>query len=162
MKKHISAICALAVIVVLSSGSVYAAGPKTNETAEIAWPAQEITGLFGAAGGDANLWYSSWIDLNPPMDFRNGDKLIIQLQGNPGTRVSVRLLTVGAAYDSQFGIVGGIRQVPEGGVITVDLNKDYKHICQISVHSGHQIFKRPLGDNNGTADISSVMFVRGR
>jgi len=138
MKKRLSFFSALAYLFFLSYAYAFA---------------QPIAGHFGSLSGPG--WYSSWLVIDQPRNFNTGDQLNIQLAGN-AQNVIVRLLPVGAAPDRPVGIVGGIRRVPEGGMLTVVLDRAYTNVGQISVHSGTGAWQYQFDPNNGNIDISSV------
>ena len=101
-------------------------------------------------------WGSSWIDLDPPIDFAKGERLKIAMGGN-ATRILVRLLPKGVSPETSEGIIGGVIKVPRSRVVEIKLAESRKQIVQISVHGGPSPWgKFQLGENNEPATIDSV------
>ena len=127
--------------------------------------AEPLTGNIGSSGGNishaGNLWYSSFMDLKTPRDFKKGEEIRIKLLGR-AEWVYVRLLPKGVASTGSTGMMENKIHVPQGGVITIKLHCDYPHIQQISVHSGFEVFDKFLNIFNGHADIDSIDVSTGK
>jgi len=121
--------------------------------------AEPLTGNIGSSGGNISLagflWYSSFMDLKKPCDFKKGEEIRIKLSGN-AQWVYIRLLPKGVASTCSTGLLSYKIQVPEGGVITIILHRDYPQIQQISVHSGFEVFDKFLNIFNGHSDIAYI------
>ncbi len=121
--------------------------------------AEFLTGNIGSSGGNislaGNLWYSSFLDLKTPRDFKKGEEIKIKLLGR-AQWVYVRLLPCGVASTCSTGMMDNKFYVPPGRVITIKLHRDYPHTQQVSVHSGFEVFDKFLNIFNGHADIASV------
>jgi len=115
--------------------------------------AQSIQGAPGEAAGER--WQSSWLDLKPPMTFKRGEKLRLRLEGD-AENVVIRLLPSGSQPTSADGVDGGVRKVPANRILEITLERDHPSVRQISVHSGREVWERPLGGNNGKARLISV------
>lgn len=96
MTKRLFSIVAFTAIAVLVCASAYA---------------DRLEGSIDQASG-AN-WQSSYMDLKPPRDFKQGDRLKIKLQGT-AEWVLVRLLPDGAKPDRPTGLIGEKMRVPPG------------------------------------------------
>jgi len=127
--------------------------------------AELLNGYIGSSGGNislaGNLWYSSFMNLKAPRDLKKGEEIRIKLLGCAQC-VYVRLLPKGVASTGSTGIIDNKIYVPQGGVITIRLHRDYPHIQQISVHSGYEVFDKLLGIFNGHADIASIDVSMGK
>jgi len=127
--------------------------------------AELLTGNIGSSGGNislaGNLWYSSFMDLKTPRNFKKGEEIKIKLLGR-AEWVYVRLLPKGVASTSSKGMMNNKFHVPQGGVITIRLYCDYPHIQQVSVHSGFEVFDKFLNIFNGHADIASIDVSMGK
>ena len=117
-------------------------------------PPVSLSGKIVSNAG-SNLWYSSYMNLVPSVDFKQGEVLKIKLIGN-AKWVYVRLLPEGVAPTSPTIIVGEKVYVPMGGVVTIKLLNNYPKIQQISVHSGREAFEKIMDPANGNADIASI------
>jgi hypothetical protein len=115
--------------------------------------AQPITGTLGVDEGDG--WYSSFLDVKPSMSFMKGETLVIRLEGD-AENIFVRLLPEKSTAKSQEGIDGDSRKVPSNHIVEITLLSDHPNVKQISVHSGHSAWERPLGANNGKIRIVSI------
>ena len=100
-------------------------------------------------------WQSAYIDLNPPRDFKQGERLRIKLQGT-AEWVRVRLLPQDARPDKPTGLLGGKMRVPPGGVIEVVLQKDHPKVKQVSVHAGKEAWGELLNPKGGEVEIVSI------
>jgi len=121
--------------------------------------AEPLIGKIGSSNGYKShggyQWYVSYMDLNPPRNFRQGEQIKIKLLGD-AKLVYVRLLQKDAPYTSSEGIIDNIVHVPSGGVIILKLQEPYLNIKQVSVHSGHEAFQNLIDVSNGNADIVSI------
>jgi hypothetical protein len=115
--------------------------------------AEQLAGKTGS--GQGNGWQSSWLDLNAPMSFKKGERLLIKVAGN-AENVLVRLLPKDSPPDSADGIEGGIRKVPGSHTLVVKLESDHPEVAQISVHAGRKAWQTSLGANNGTIQVISI------
>jgi hypothetical protein len=115
--------------------------------------AEQLAGKTGS--GQGNEWQSSWLDLDAPLSFKKGERLLIKVEGN-AENVLVRLLPKASPPDSADGIEGRIRKVPGDHVLVVKLESDHPGVVQISVHAGRKAWQTPLGANNGTIQVISI------
>ena len=121
--------------------------------------AQPLTGPIGQASGPG--WQSSWMTLDPPMDFRRGDRLRVAVEG-PAKLVCIRLLPREASPDTAAGLVATRLSVPAGGALEVELKEDHLSVKQVSVHGGSACWGTQLGIGNGDVRLSSVGLLRSR
>ncbi len=112
-----------------------------------------LPGTTGSAAG--KRWQSSWLDINPPVNFRKGETIKIKVGGN-AENVLVRFLPENSDPSSSDGIEGKVRKVPPIGIIEVRLERNHPNIKQISVHAGKEAWGTPLGGNNGIVKIISI------
>ena len=121
--------------------------------------AEPLSGDIGSSAGNISLfgtlWYSSFMNLKTPRNFKQGEEIKIKLLGR-AQLVYVRLLPKGVASTCSTGMMDNKYYVSPEGVITIKLNRDYPQIQQISVHSGFEVFDKFLTLFNGHADIASV------
>ena len=118
-------------------------------------PDTSCTRLNGKLGMSQE-WQSGWIDLVPPMSFRQGDRLELTVVGS-AQRITVRLLEQGVSADSPSGIDGSAIDVPRSGTVTTWLQHDHPNVKQISVHGGPNpwgLFN--LGENNGAVALNGA------
>lgn len=106
-------------------------------------------------GNDADADITAgWCNLNPPLDFKNGDRIKLNLA--PGAaRVLVRLLPTPANPRTATGLISGWYPVQNDSV-TVVLTEDVRDIKQISVHGGPAPFGIPLGNGNPAPALIGV------
>lgn len=104
-------------------------------------------------------WNSGDIALTQPVDFKEGDRLRIQL-GGKAKRVVVRLLPKGEAPETSVGAIG-IFEVPQNRIVEVTLTEERPQVIQVSVHGGPNPWGDfELGEDNGAATIVSASVVR--
>ena len=103
--------------------------------------------------GVSSRWGSGWLDLSRMMDFKEEDKLRLQI-GGTAEKILVRLLGRGISPDSPSGIVGGAIDVPTNRIVELKLDTDYNNIIQISVHGHSSPWNLyDLGAQNGPATL---------
>jgi hypothetical protein len=115
--------------------------------------ADQLKGQIDQASGPK--WQSTYMDLEPPRDFKSGERLQIKLQGS-AQWVRVRLLPQDARADRPTGALEGKMRVPPGGLLEITLQKDHLKVKQISVHAGKEAFGDLLGTQNGEAEIVRI------
>lgn len=103
-------------------------------------------------------WGSSALELRQPMTFKSGTCIKLKIGGS-ASKVLVRFLRLGDSADDPIGILGGIRNVPKTGIITIKLTELYPNIIQISVHGNPKPWDFDLGSKNGPAKLESVTIV---
>src|SRR5205085_1993944 len=98
---------------------------------------------------------SSWIDFDPPIEFKRDQNISITLDRsgpNPTRRIYVRLMPANSSPDSDN--IGISTLDITGTVVNIKLLRDYKNIKQLSIHGGTNPFgggKHPLPSNAGTS-----------
>lgn len=112
-----------------------------------------LTGTIDQASGAG--WQSAYLDLEPPRDFKKGDRLVIKVEGS-AEWVRVRLLPQNGNPSQPTGLVGGKTKVPAGGKLEFTLNEDRPKVKQISVHAGEKAWSETLNARGGEARIISV------
>src|SRR5271157_126084 len=112
-----------------------------------------LHGSIGKASGPN--WQSAYMDLDPPRDFKRGERLQIKLQGT-AEWVRVRLLPHDAKPEQPTGLIGEKMRVPPGGVLEVVLQKDYPRVKQVSVHAGKEAWGELIDAKGGEAIIVSI------
>lgn len=100
-------------------------------------------------------WQASWMNLEPPINFKKGERLRLMFQGTAKNMV-VRLLPQGALPDTSTGIVGGVRTAPENKTLEVILPEDRPSVVQISIHAGPKAWDIELGPKNGHATLTGI------
>jgi hypothetical protein len=115
--------------------------------------AQTLSGQTGSGSGTG--WQASWLDLKPPLSFKNGETLRIKLEGT-AENFMLRLLPATSQPSSSDGLEGQVRKVPVSGTVDVKLERDHPTVKQISVHAGPEAWEKPLGPNNGNVKLISV------
>ena len=115
--------------------------------------AEQLKGPIDQASGPK--WQSTYMDLNPPRDFKKGERLQIKLQGT-AQWVRVRLLPQHAREDRPTGALEGKMRVPPGGVLEISLRTSHVGVKQISVHCGKEAWGESLGEKNGEAEIVRI------
>lgn len=118
--------------------------------------ADPLQGSIDQASGPN--WQSTYMDLDPPRDFKRGERLQIKLQGT-AEWVRVRLLPHDAKPEKPSGLIGGKMRVPPGGVLEVVLQKDHPKVKQVSVHAGKEAWGELLNPKGGGAEIVSINVV---
>jgi hypothetical protein len=116
--------------------------------------------LHGHFGWSAH-WGSGWIDLDTPVDFRQGEKIELRV-GGTATKVLVRFLRKGDGPEDPNGIDGGIVDVQKDRTIVLTLEDEHPSTIQISVHGGAHPWQYDLGGGNGPATLESVVRVQGK
>ena len=118
--------------------------------------AEPATGTLECTIGTSSQWGSSWCDLPAPLDFSRNSTVEISTDPDGARAVLIRFLTAGNDPNSPVGLVGGKVLVPANGVIVITLNRDYKHVQQVSVHGGPAPWGHHFGPDNKGANIISV------
>lgn len=117
---------------------------------------KELSGVIGSS----LQWKSSWIDLDEPHNFKNGETVRISLGGN-AKAVIVRLLSIKDDPNSPAGVVGRPVIIDENGVVIVKLDNDYNAIKQISVHGGENPWGvYPMAPGNGSPIIQHIYLTK--
>jgi hypothetical protein len=135
--------------------SVGAAGVLLAHVAAV--EAEPLAGDYGAAAGPR--WAAAWLNLSQPEDFRKGDRLCFHIDGSRS--VLVRFLPLGQPASRPLGIEGGIRSVPPGGALRVDLADDHLRTSQISVHGGESAWTWEFAENNAAPGFTRVERLSG-
>jgi hypothetical protein len=115
--------------------------------------AEEISGKTDQASGSG--WQSAYMDLDPPRDFKKGDRLVIRAEGS-AEFVKVRLLPQSGNTSQPTGIVGSKMKVPAGGRIELTLSEARPKVKQISVHAGKEAWGEVLNPNGGDIKIQRI------
>jgi hypothetical protein len=115
--------------------------------------AELLPGTPGSAAGE--LWQSSWLNINPPTNFKKGETIKIKIGGN-AENVLVRFLAKGSIPNSSKGIEGKVRKVSSNKTLELKLERNHPNVKQISVHAGKEAWGMPLGGNNGNVKIISI------
>lgn len=136
--KHLFSIAVLAIIAVLLHSSA---------------SAEPLQGSIGQSSG--TNWQSTYMDLNAPRDFKQGERLKIKLQG-AAEWVLVRLLPHDGSPDQPTGTVGEKMRVPAGGELEVTLQADHPKVKQVSVHAGKEAWGTSIDSKNGHTRIVSI------
>jgi len=114
---------------------------------------EQLSGSIDQASGPG--WQSAYMDLDPPCDFKKGDRLVIKVEGS-AEWVRVRLLPQNGSYSSPTGLVGEKTKVPAGGKLNILLKEDRPKVKQISVHAGKSAWNEPLNTGGGEVKLVSV------
>jgi len=115
--------------------------------------AEEIAGRADQASGAG--WQSAYMDLDPPRDFKKGDRLVIRVEGS-AEYVKVRLLPQAGNPSQPTGVVGGKMKVPPGGKIELTLNEVRPKVKQVSVHAGREAWGELINPNGGEIRIQRI------
>ena len=125
-------------------------------TAVLAHSASNAEEIAGTPGQDAGaLWQASYVVLDPPKDFKKGDRLVIRVQG-PAEYVKVRLLPQNGVASQSTGVVGGKIKVPAGGKLELTLAEARPKVKQISVHAGKEAWGEVINPNGGEVQIQRI------
>jgi hypothetical protein len=95
------------------------------------------------------------MDLDPPRDFKRGERLKIKLHGT-AEWVLVRLLPRDAKADRPTGLIDEKRRIPPGGEVEVTLQTDHLQVRQVSVHAGKEAWGKSLNTKNDEVQIVSI------
>jgi hypothetical protein len=113
----------------------------------------EVTGTIDQASGPS--WQSAYIDLDPPRDFKKGERLVIRVEGS-AEWVKVRLLPQNGKAEQPTGVVGSKIKIPAGGKLELTLREDRPRVKQISVHAGKEAWGEVINPKGGEVKILSV------
>lgn len=106
----------------------------------------EVTGIVDQASGAK--WQSAYMDLDPPRDFKKGDRLVIRVEGS-AEWVKLRLLPQGGSPSQPTGVLGSKIKIPPGGKLEVTLPEDRPMVKQISVHAGKEAWGQVINPTGG-------------
>jgi hypothetical protein len=125
---------------------------------------ESTTRLNGTPDSDPQ-YGSGWLNLNPPVDFKQGDRLRLTI-GGTAKRIVVRLLAQNQSAKTSAGAIPPPREVPAAPkerTVEVVLEENYSNIMQISVHGGNNLWDGTfnLGPDNGPATLISAVLIRG-
>ena len=115
--------------------------------------AEEVSGKTDQASGPG--WQSAYMELDPPRDFKKGDRLVVRVEGS-AEFVKVRLLPQSGNASQPAGVVGSKMKVPAGGKIELTLNEVRPKVKQISVHAGKEAWGEVLNPNGGDIKIQRI------
>lgn len=115
--------------------------------------AEDIAGKPDQAAGSG--WQSAYMDLNPPKDFKKGDRLIIRVEGS-AEYVKLRLLPENGNASQPTGVLGSKMKVPPGGKIELMLTEARPKVKQISVHAGREAWGEVINPNGGDIKIQRI------
>ncbi|MGD0076593.1 MAG: hypothetical protein ABSD31_20025 [Candidatus Binataceae bacterium] len=114
--------------------------------------AEPIQGRIGAS----STWGAGWVDLDHPVNFKRGDKIMLKI-GGTAEKVIIRFLEKGKSPDDPVGIDSGALPVPTDRTVSIILKNDHPQTEQISVHGGEDPWGLyPLGEHNGPATLLSA------
>lgn len=136
LARSASTLCTVAVLLACSSAN-----------------AEEIAGRSDQGSGAG--WQAAYIDLDPPKDFKKGDRLVIRVEGS-AEYVKVRLLPQAGNPSQSTGVVGGKVKVPPGGRIELTLNEARPKVKQISVHAGREAWGEVINPNGGDVRLQRI------
>lgn len=122
-------------------------------SAPIASSAEEIAGRPDQAAGPN--WQAAFMDLNPPKDFKKGDRLVIRVEGS-AEYVKVRLLPENGNASQPTGVVGSKMKIPPGGKIALTLMEARPKVKQISVQAGREAWGEVINPNGGDIKIQRI------
>jgi hypothetical protein len=115
--------------------------------------AVEIAGKPDQSAGSG--WQSAYMDLDPPKDFKKGDRLVIRVEGS-AEFVKLRLLPQTGNPSQPTGVLGAKMKVPPGGKIEVTLAEAHPQVKQISVHAGREAWGEVINPNGGEIKIQRI------
>jgi hypothetical protein len=115
--------------------------------------AEEIAGRPDQASGSG--WQSAYMDLEPPRDFKKGDRLVIRVEGS-AEYVKVRLLPQTGNPSQPTGVLGPKLKVPAGGRLELTLNEARPKVRQISVHAGKEAWGEVINPTGGDIKIQRI------
>lgn len=115
--------------------------------------AAEIAGKPDQSAGSG--WQSAYMDLDPPRDFKKGDRLVIRVEGS-AEFVKLRLLPQTGNPSQPTGVLGAKIKVPPGGKIEVTLADAHPKVKQISVHAGKEAWGEVINPNGGEIKIQRI------
>jgi hypothetical protein len=99
---------------------------------------------------------SSYVNIDPLMDFKSGQTIRIKLDmsgTNPTKKIYVRLVEKDGSYDNdQIGIGKIDLSKIKDDIVEIKLKRNYDHIKQLSIHGGLKPFgTQTLRENAGTS-----------
>ena len=102
--------------------------------------------------------HASFLDMEPPFNFRKGDSLIISTDGDAHS-VRIRLLDIDDGYDSHQGVLG--KYSVKKNKVSLTIKSNYTQTKQLSLHGGRNPWGLgELGEGNGTPEIQEVRLIR--
>lgn len=105
-------------------------------------------------------WCAARIDLSRVVTFAPGTRLCLAVRGGPEFLLRLKPF----AEDPNIGaqIVGDVLVVPKNGRIEVTLEKEHRHVNQISVHACRRAWDRDFSRGNGDIRLDAVTVLTGR
>lgn len=122
----------------------------------LAFPNVGYSQIIQGILGNSSTSCSSWLDINPPMEFKSGEKIKIRLIQKP-TKVLIRFLPFSGDPNDYKQLEGGPIDFPKNEDLVIELQQNHPETKQISVHGGPKpwgIFD--LGAGNGCPVIDRI------